>query len=191
MYRRLTHYSLILGITCMLSACGFHLRGMGNAGASLPESWKSMYLVTGSPNSEFSRDVTAQLSANGVQWTDREKANFSLVLGPENFVQRSLSLNSEARVAEYELTMTSEFSVLDANNVEVVAPTTVTVVKQMENDPRNVVGKEGEVRLVQGEMRSDLAQQIMRRLSFYAVSIDQSGSQPTTNPPPKKQPASK
>jgi LPS-assembly lipoprotein len=58
----------------------------------------------------------------------------------------------------------------------------VTVVKQMENDPRNVVGKEGEIRLIQGEMRTDLAQQIMRRINFFAASITQSGSQPNTQP---------
>ena len=186
MYRRFTHYSLLLGITCLLTACGFHLRGMGTAGASLPDSWKSMNLVTASPNSEFSRDVIAQLSANGVQWTDRDKANFSLLLGPERFEQRSLSLNSEARVAEYELTMSSQFSIVDASNKEVVATTPVTVVKQMENDPRNVVGKEGEVRLIQGEMRSDLAQQILRRISFYSASMTQPQGQPKKSPPANK-----
>jgi LPS-assembly lipoprotein len=181
MYKRFTHYSLILGITCLLAACGFQLRGTGTTpSASLPEAWKSMHLVTTNPNGEFSRAVTAQLAANGVQWTDREKADFNLVLGPERFKQRSLSLNSAARVAEYELTMDSEFSILDAASKEIVAPTTVTVVKQMENDPRNVVGKEGEIRLIQGEMRTDLAQQIMRRISFYASSITQSDSQPNS-----------
>ncbi len=115
MYRRFTHYSLILGITCLLAACGFQLRGTGSTpSASLPEAWQSMHLVTKNPNGEFTRAVTAQLAANGVQWTDREKADFNLVLGPERFKQRSLSLNSAARVAEYELTMDSEFSILDA-----------------------------------------------------------------------------
>lgn len=183
MYRRFTHYSLILGITCLLAACGFQLRGTGSTpSASLPDAWKSMYLVTNNPNGEFSRAVAAQLAANGVQWTDSEKADFNLVLGPEKFTQRSLSLNSAARVAEYELTMSSDFSILDTANKEIVAPTTVTVVKQMENDPRNVVGKEGEIRLIQGEMRTDLAQQIMRRISFFAASITQSDIQSDTQP---------
>ena len=141
-----------------------------------------MHLVTNNPNSEFSRAVTAQLAANGVQWADSGTADFNLVLGPERFRQRSLSLNSAARVAEYELTMESKFSILDTANKEIVAPTTVTVVKQMENDPRNVVGKEGEIRIIQGEMRTDLAQQIMRRISFFAASITQSDSQPDTQP---------
>jgi LPS-assembly lipoprotein len=170
MYRRLTHYSLILGMTCLLGACGFQLRGTGTEGAALPDNWKSMTLVTGSPNSEFSRDVTARFAASGVEWSGRDHANFKLVLSPERFEQRNLSLNSEARVAEFELTMSAQFSVLDANNKEVVPETTVSSVKRMQNDPRNVVGTTGEVQLLKGEMRTELAQQILQRVTFFAVA---------------------
>jgi LPS-assembly lipoprotein len=170
MYRRLTHFSLLLGMTCLLGACGFHLRGVGTDGLFVPEAWKSMHLVTDNPNGEFSRNVTVLFAANGVQWTDGDGANFSLVLSPERFEQRNLSLNSEARVAELELTMSSQFRILDASEIEVMPPTTVKVVRQMENDPRNVVGKSGEVRLIQTEMYSELAEQIMRRIGFFAAN---------------------
>ncbi|MCB1689705.1 MAG: hypothetical protein KDI33_14515 [Halioglobus sp.] len=190
MHRHFIHYSSILGITCLLAACGFQLRGTGMAGASIPDAWKNMHLETASPNGEFSRAVTAQLAANGVTWTDREQADFDLVLGPERFEQRSLSVNSEARVAEYELTMSSEFSIADPSRKEIVPPTTVTVVKQMENDPRNATSKESEVRMLQGEMRTELAQQIMRRISFYAASIGPDSSQPDSKPQ-NSQPATK
>jgi LPS-assembly lipoprotein len=179
MYRRLTHYSLLLSMICMLSACGFQLRGVGNSATALPEEWKSMNLDTGNPNSEFSRDVIAIFSANGVQWTDRENANYRLVLGPETFKQRTLSLNSEARVAEYELTLNANFSVLDADNKEVMPSTSLTVIKQMENDPRNVVGKAGEAQLIQAEMLSELSNKIMRRIGFHAAS-----TQPQISPNP-------
>jgi LPS-assembly lipoprotein len=106
------------------------------------------------------------------------------VLSPELFKQRNLSLNSEARVAELELTMSSKFRIIDARNEEVMPLTTVMVVKQMENNPRNVVGKASEVRLIQGEMSTELAAQIMRRISFYAASFQYStpASLPTTTP---------
>ena len=170
--RNLSQASLILIMTCLLAACGFQLRGVGSA--AIPDAWKRMYLDTDSPNSDFSRDVVSQLVANDVQWTDRENANFSLVLGQDRFKQRDLSLNSEARVAEIELTMSSQFSIVDANNEVIMPLTTVLVVKQMENDPRNVVGKASEVRLIEGEMRSELAAKIMRRISFYAASTEYS-----------------
>jgi LPS-assembly lipoprotein len=177
MYRRLSHYGLILGISCLLGACGFQLRGTGSSGTAFPETWKSMTLVTGNPNGEFSRDVTALFAANGVQWTDSNSARFSLVLDAERFEQRNLSLNSEARVAEIELAMSAQFTVLDASKAVAMPQTTVSIIKQMENDPRNVVGKDGEMRLIQAEMRTELAEQILRRVSFFAAS---SQPQPTS-----------
>lgn len=178
--------TIILSALSLLTACGFHLRGVG--GTTLPESWKSMHLVTNDPNSEFTRAVITQFAANGVQWTDTESAKFNVVLSPENFEQRNLSLNSEARVSEFELTMSSQFKVLDNIQQEVMAPTTVSIVKQMENDPRNEVGKEGEVRLLQSEMRSELAEQIMRRIGYFALQLQaEAQSEPEPEPDPNSQ----
>ena len=181
--------TIILGALSLLTACGFHLRGVGDT--ALPEVWKSMHLVTNDPNSEFTRAVITQFAANDVQWTDAESAKFNVVLSPERFEQRNLSLNSEARVSEFELTMSSQFKVLDALQQEVMAPTTVSVVKQMENNSRNEVGKEGEVRLLQSEMRSELAEQIMRRIGYFAISLQlqaepqsESKSEPESEPEP-------
>ena len=158
----------ILSLT--LTACGFQLRGVGDNAAQLPEEWKSMHLVTGNPNGEFSREVSGRFAAQGIEWTDRQSANFLLTLGPEQFSQRNLSLNSEARVAEFELTMRAKFSVTDASNQVVIETTDVTTIRQMENDPRNVVGKAEEIRILKAEMRADLARQIMRRIGFFATS---------------------
>ena len=66
--------------------------------------------------------------------------------------------------------MSSQFTIIDAGNEVIMPPTKVLVVKQMENNPQNVVGKASEVRLIEGEMRSELAAKIMRRISFYAAS---------------------
>jgi LPS-assembly lipoprotein len=170
MHRRLAGFILFLGLGCMLGACGFQLRGLGDDAAQLPDEWKSMYLVTGNPNGEFSREVSSRFAARGVEWTDRETANYLLTLGSEQFSQRNLSLNSEARVAEFELTMRARFSVRDARNQVVIDTTEVSTIRQMENDPRNVVGKAEEIRILKAEMRADLALQIMRRIGFFATS---------------------
>ena len=170
MHRRPAGFTLILGLACMLGACGFQLRGLGDDAAQLPDEWKSMYLVTGNPNGEFSREVSSRFAAQGVEWTDRQAANYLLTLGSEQFSQRNLSLNSEARVAEFELTMRAKFSVRDAGNQVVIDTTEVSTIRQMENDPRNVVGKAEEIRILKAEMRADLARQIMRRIGFFATS---------------------
>ena len=169
MQQRLAQFLLLLGTALLLAGCGFQLRGAG--GVAVPEDWLSMHMVTGNPNSEFSREVKTSFAANGVEWQDSmQTANYSIKLGPERFSQRNLSLNSEARAAEFELTMRSTFSVRDSSGKTVIEDTTSSVVKQMENDPRNVVGKAEEIRILKGEMRSELAQQIMRRIAFFAAS---------------------
>lgn len=170
MQRRIASYILLAVMTSLLSACGFQLRGTGENGATIPDEWRDMHLITGNPNGEFSREVQTRFAANGVNWKNRENANFLLVLGPERFSQRNLSLNAEARAAEFELTMRASFSVTDAENNEVIETTEVTTIKQMENDPRNVVGKAEEVRILKSEMRAELAQQMMRRIGFFAAN---------------------
>jgi LPS-assembly lipoprotein len=49
-------------------------------------------------------------------------------------------------------------------------PSEAVVTKQMENDPSNVVGKAEEIRILQAEMRGELAQQILRRIGFHAAA---------------------
>lgn len=159
---------VVLCAALSLSACGFQLRGTGDYSKLLPESWKSLALESANANSEFSREIESRFAANGVQWGERGETNYILVVKPERFKQDNLSLSSEARAAEYELTMSTKFTVLDAKNQVAMEETKVGVVKQMENDPRNVVGKEEEIRLLKREMRTELAQQILRRMGFYA-----------------------
>ncbi|PLW83817.1 hypothetical protein CWI75_00160 [Kineobactrum sediminis] len=169
MLRSVTTLLLALALPAMLSACGFHLRGAASA-TGLPEGWRQLYLATGNPNSEFSRDLQSRFSANGIEWVERSEAAYILVLGPERFSQRNLSINSQARAAEFELTMQAQFAVRDKEGNYVIEPADAVVVKQMENDPRNVVGKAEEIRLIQNEMREELSRQILRRIGFHAAA---------------------
>ena len=96
--------------------------------------------------------------------TDEAEALLSLTLKPEQFSQRNLSLTAQARAAELELTLASDFILTQADQDPVIARATVN--RQMLNDPRNVVGKTEELRLLREEMRRDLAAQIVRRVSY-------------------------
>jgi LPS-assembly lipoprotein len=142
----------------------------------MPDEWRSMYLLSENPNGELTRIVESTFSANGVVWETRQDARYLVRLGPERFSQRNLSVNDQARAAEFDLQMRAEFAVLDSNGRTVMPRTTAAVNKQMENDPQNVVGKAEEVRILRSELRSELAQQILRRISFYAASNVSAGA---------------
>ena len=158
----------VLALLCVLSGCGFALRGTG--GTSLPESWKTMHLSTVNPNGEMSREVLSTFSAHDISWVDAEDANYTLQVGPERFRQYNLSINAQARASEFELLMSTTFSVRDAEGEQLIEDSEATVVKQMENDPTNVVGKAEEVRILKTEMRTELVQQILRRIGYFATS---------------------
>jgi LPS-assembly lipoprotein len=158
-------------LLALLAGCGFHLRGNGG-GTALPDSWQAMSLKAASPNSEFTRVLRARFTASGIRWVDAPGASHRLELGPERFAQRNLSINAEARAAEFELTLQATFAVRDGEGALVMGPETARVAKQMENDPRNVVGKAEEIRILREEMRGELAQQIIRRIAFFAASSD-------------------
>lgn len=177
---------ICLALASALSACGFQLRGTG--GTSLPEPWKKMFLFTSNPNGELSRELQSTFSANDINWVDTQSANYTLSVGGEQFKQRNLSINAQARASEFELTMSTVFSVKNAAGEEVIAASEATVVKQMENDPSNVVGKAEEVRLLKTEMRTELVQQILRRVGYFASSTSSDTSPNTHSSAPSDTP---
>lgn len=181
--RKFVHVVVALTLTCVLGACGFQLRGTG--GTSLPEPWKKMFLSTLNPNGELSRELQSTFSASNITWVDTDTANYTLSVGGEKFKQRNLSINAQARASEFELTMSTVFSVRNAAGQQVIEASEATIVKQMENDPSNVVGKAEEVRLLKTEMRTELVQQILRRVSYFAASAppDIPSDTPSDTPP--------
>ena len=103
------------------------------------------------------------MTANGLVLRDDPDTDLSLRLEPEQFTQRNVSLTAQARAAELELTLSAAFSFAKSDQEPISARASVN--RQMLNDPRNVVGKTEELRLLREEMRRDLAAQIVRRVS--------------------------
>jgi LPS-assembly lipoprotein len=95
--------------------------------------------------------------------TEEIDAPTRLTLREEQFTQRNVSLTAQARAAEMELTLSVDFLLQQEETLPLEG--TATVSRQMLNDPRNVVGKTEEMRLLREEMRRDLAAQIVRRVS--------------------------
>ena len=155
---------LSLAVMCIvLVGCGFQLKGSGQTGA--PElAGMTVRLVSAQPRSELTREVTRELTHSGTSLVDDADAAITLILEAEQFTQRNVSLTAQARAAELELTLSAAFSLTQGELDPVDARAVVS--RQMLNDPRNVVGKTEELRLLREEMRRDLAAQIVRRISY-------------------------
>ena len=150
-------------ILMCLAGCGFQLKGTDAASSSAKLEGMTLQLISSQPRSELTREVSRALSATGLMLLEEGDVMLTLVLQPEQFTQRNVSLTAQARAAELELTLFADFTLNQQASDPIDARATVT--RQMLNDPRNVVGKTEEIRLLREEMRRDLADQIARRVS--------------------------
>ena len=146
-----------------LAGCGFQLKGSDTASSSAKLEGMTLQVISSQPRSELTREVSRALSAKGLILLEEGDATLTLVLQPEQFTQRNVSLTAQARAAELELTLFTDFTLNQPESDPIEAR--ATVIRQMLNDPRNVVGKTEEMRLLREEMRRDLADQIARRVS--------------------------
>ncbi|WP_026354613.1 LPS-assembly lipoprotein LptE [Massilia niastensis] len=147
----------------VLAGCGFQLRGSGGQ-YNMP--FQSVWLAfpeTSPLGTELKRNLRAAGTVRVEEDASKAQALFD-VLG-ESRGKSILSLNSLGRVREYSLSYTLVFRVRDANNRELLAPTEITLRRNIAFDESQVLAKESEEVLLYRDMQADLVQQILRRLA--------------------------
>ena len=159
----LGRWTCLSALLMCLAGCGFQLKGSDAASSSVKLEGMTLQLISSQHRSELTREVSRALSATGLMLLEEGDAMLTLVLQPEQFMRRNVSLTAQTRAAELELTLSADFTLNQQASNPIDARATVT--RQMLNDPRNVVGKTEEIRLLREEMRRDLADQIARRVS--------------------------
>ena len=157
---------LALGLTVLLSACGFHLRG-SNGSFMLP--FATMYI--GLPDSSplaigLKRYIRAIGSTEVVNTKDGADAVLEVLTDPErNRTKTILSLNTSGRVQEYQLGYSINFRVLDKAGNVLLGLTTIALTRPITFNESQVLAKDTEEAQLYRDMRNDLVQQIMRRLA--------------------------
>jgi LPS-assembly lipoprotein len=142
----------------LLGGCGFALRGS----ADLPEALRLMQVAAIDENSDLLQEVRRALRNSGVTLGDA-KAPYRLDIGRETTGERIVSVNSNARAGEYELEINLLFQ-LSQGGTTLMGPETLSLTRVYLTDPENAVAKEEEAEMIRDELRSELAQQLIRRL---------------------------
>lgn len=165
--KNFTYAAVLCVLWIMLSGCGFQLKGTQTHAHSGSGSLhgRAVQLASGQPHSALTTALSQQLSNAGALLDAGDSEALLLKLGAETFKQRNLSLTAQARSAEVELTLSTRITLTQGNRT-LVETTSVSVIEQFYNDPRNVVGKTEELQLLRTEMRTELAAQIVRRIEF-------------------------
>ena len=153
-------WTLIIAIGAMLSACGFHLRGTAN----LP--FKSMYLgsATDTPlGIELKRNI--QASGDTIVLPKEQGAEAIMDVLAQTQEKVILTLNSQGRAREYTLFYKFMFRLRDAQQKELMAPTEITLKRDISYSESQELSKVAEEALLYRDMQSDLVRQILRRLA--------------------------
>lgn len=166
-----TAITLSLCLSLLVSGCGFQLRGQ----LHLPESIKSLSIVSSSPYSPLNTALRNQLRGESVSFrktNDKQADDSQYQLHILEYTQnrRVLTLGLGSAAAEYLLMDTVSFELKNSSGQVVMGPVTLNEQKIVGNDPNNVVGSEQETSIIRAEMLRTLAANIIRQLMHFDAS---------------------
>lgn len=151
--------TIVLTLSLMVSACGFHLRG----NYLLPEELHEISLTSFDQYSDLTRNVQKQLRMNGIRQVAPTTVTPSLDLISESLGERTLSLYQNSRAAEKELTYSVRYSVLIPEHD--IKTYTTTVNRNYLDNPLTALAKSVERDMIEDEMRTQAAEQILRQMA--------------------------
>ncbi len=162
MNRIITRIGLTLATTALLSACGWHLRGVG----MIPPGLDSLHIGgTLEATHPLVRDLTQSLDAADIDVPrDSADAQYSLKILDYRSTTRAATVNANARISEQQLTEEVDFAILDRAGDTVLPRTTVTAERVFEYDEDNALATQDERELIRSEMRRNLVSQMLDRL---------------------------
>ena len=152
--------SLMLLLALSLAACGFHLRGE----AKMPFS--TIFIEAANSNSLLIGELRRLLVANHIQLVSKpDQADMVLNISLELPEKQILTLGGSGRVSEFQLRYRVSLRAYDQQQREWLAADDLQLSRDFSYDDTQILAKEAEETQLYQYMRSDMAQQIMRRLS--------------------------
>lgn len=164
----------VLVVTGMLVGCGFHLRGTTDAPGidHLPPELQRVQ-VHGEPSVELTTGLQRSLRALGVEVVESTAQASGVVdVLSERWLRRVLSIGSDGKVREYELSYIVNFRALDESSNVVVPLQQVNVVRGYFNPEIDVLAKAQEEKIIREEMVQEAARLMLQRLQKQFMSLD-------------------
>jgi len=143
-----------------LAACSFHLRGQ----AGMP--FDTIYLKAANPNTDMIKELRRSLEVNKVKLVDNaQQADLILDIVSENPDKQILTLDNSGRVNEFELFYRVSLRAYDLKKQEWIPAEVFMLRRDFPYDDNNVLAMEAAEDLLNQSMRTEMVQQIVRRLS--------------------------
>lgn len=150
----------ILLVSLLLASCGFQLRGH----AGMP--FEKLYIETSDPGTPFISELRRDLVDSKVMLVNTaEQAEVVLNIAAEISDKQILTLGGDGRVNEFRLSYRISLRAYDLNQQDWIPAEEIVTRRDFSYDDTKILAKEAEETLLFQSMRSDMVQQIVRRLS--------------------------
>ena len=160
---------VVLLLLLLVTGCGFSLRSSQQLTSQLPV----LRLNLQQPGSDLSAQVQRGLRSAGVQveLSDLATVNGAPVLSmdAERFESRPVTVNPRAQAAQYSMQISVTISLNGPGGV-ILEPDTLVVERLFFENIETISGNLEEMEVIRTEMRRELVDQLMRRLSAVTAS---------------------
>lgn len=152
---------VVLLLTGLLSACGFHLAKE----AQLPAAMSRIAVQGADPYSPLIVDLGKALARSGSRLVEADAGPGAVLRFGANSVRTDvLSVGGNARANEYTIRHHVEFDVVAADGKVLLAPQVIELSRDFTFDASQALGVAAEQELLIDELRRDMVQAILRRL---------------------------
>lgn len=152
---------IILALAVLSAACGWHLRGS----VALPASVERLYVSAEDPYNPMMTELRERLIAAGVDLAPAAmSATYTLAIIEQDQDSRVAAVGADSLASAYEVTLEVRYDILGPLGELVAHELSSSVTRSYESDVSVAGAGAREEALLLREMRSELAQQILRRL---------------------------
>lgn len=159
----------LLFLIGLLTACGFHLRGIQN----LPPVLKKLYLQTNTPVNPFIQALKRTLVANGITLVSQAKsATATLDITKMQRKHQLTSMTGSNEAGQYSLYRTVEFTVTDSKGKVLLKQTTVKASRSYGSNASQVLSAASVQNRLSREMDTQLTYDMLNRLAKIKTHED-------------------
>jgi LPS-assembly lipoprotein len=159
-----TVISFLVCLSITVAGCsGWRLRGSETDDSTLSGHTSSVYL-SGRPGQTYSY-IEKRLNRQN-RLTPFDSSDLHLIINSENFKRRTASLAGNAIAAEFELSLTVNYSILNRENKIIRANLVARVDRSYTFDQNDIAGKDKEEKLIRRDMVRNAGRQILQQLQF-------------------------
>ncbi|KTC79332.1 Rare lipoprotein B [Legionella cherrii] len=148
-------------LVLLLSACGFHLRGISNT----PIWLNNVAIISENNDKQFISILESRLEGSKIEVNpDPSRAQYWLMINEVNLQQQIISVGASTNPRQYTLTLTVLFALKTRAGQVVEVPGQINISRELTLNNDRILGSKDEESILIGEMKQDAVTQIIYRL---------------------------